>query len=137
MDKLTKEQRSQNMAKVKSKNTKLELQVRKFLFSEGYRYRINSKITGKPDIVFLKKKIVIFVNGCFWHCHSCKKRQTLPKANADFWKDKLNNNKERDRRVKTELENQGFKVIYIWECDLKERLNETFDNLIEVIRYKH
>lgn len=129
MDKLTKEQRSQNMAKVKSRNTKLELQVRKFLFSQGYRYRVNSKVYGKPDIVFPKRKIAIFVNGCFWHGHNCKKGQTLPKANADFWKEKLHKNKLRDEKVKTQLELQGYRVIYVWECELKERGDNTLNEL--------
>lgn len=121
------------MAKVKSKNTKLELQVRKFLFTHGYRYRVNSRIYGKPDIVFPKKKIAIFVNGCFWHGHNCKKGQTLPKANADFWEEKLNRNMERDIKVKEELENQGFKVIYVWECDLKVQAETTLNELKKLI----
>ena len=87
-DKLTTEQSSRNMAKVRSKNTLLELRVRKELYARGYRYRLHYNLPGKPDIAFVKKKIAVFINGCFWHQHGCKKSK-LPESNKEFWQSKL------------------------------------------------
>ena len=90
--------RSDIMSKISSKDTKPEILVRKFLFSKGFRYRINVKtLPGKPDIVLPKYKTIIFVNGCFWHGHNCKKGK-LPSSNTDFWKEKISNNKSRDAK---------------------------------------
>lgn len=130
MDKISKEQRSRNMSKVKGKNTKLEVRVRKYLYTHGIRYRINYKITGKPDIAIPSKKVAIFVNGCFWHCHSCKKGTTLPVANADFWKQKLDRNKQRDIEVEELLTREGWKVYKLWECELKDDFEETLNSLL-------
>lgn len=131
----SKEARSKNMSAIKGKNTKPELIIRKFLFSQGFRYRLNvSKLPGKPDIVLSKYKTVIFVNGCFWHLHNCK-YFVYPKQNANFWQNKLNGNVERDNRNYNNLMAAGWKVIVIWECELKkDKREETLNNLIADIK---
>jgi DNA mismatch endonuclease, patch repair protein len=116
MDKITSEARSRNMSKIKAKNTKPELKVRSILYSQGYRYRIHYPLEGKPDIVFPKKKVAIFVNGCFWHGHGCK-IDHVSKSNSEFWLNKISNNKERDKKINQNLTNEGWKVLTIWECD--------------------
>ncbi len=114
------ERRSRNMAAIKGKNTKPEMIVRKYLFSRGLRYRINvSKLPGKPDIVFPKYKTVVFVNGCFWHGHEGCKYSHLPKSNVEFWERKIRHNKARDLSNTTVLQIMGWRVISVWECDLK------------------
>jgi len=101
------------MSKIKNKNTKPELKLRKALWNEGIRYRINTKLTGKPDIVFTSKKIAIFVDGCFWHC--CPIHGTSPKSNVPFWGSKLQKNIERDAKVNQLLKESGWNVYRIWE----------------------
>ena len=122
------------MSKVKSKNTKPEMIVRRGLFALGYRYRIHTKLEGKPDIVLPKREAVIFVHGCFWHGHECK-RGTLPKSNTEFWSEKINRNKARDREHRDNLERAGWRVLEVYECAFgnsrkqvgNERLIETID----------
>ena len=116
---MTPEQRSRCMAAVKSKNTKPEILVRKFLFSKGLRFRIKSKLPGHPDIVLPKYKTVVFVDGCFWHGHPGCKYATMPKTNTDFWQSKISTNQARDLRQTEELSALGWKVIRIWECSLR------------------
>lgn len=112
--------RSYNMSQIKGKNTKPEVLVRKFLFSKGFRYRIHDKrLPGKPDIVLPKYKTVIFVNGCFWHGHNKCKYFILPKSNAQWWKEKLDRNIQNDILYQSKLLEQNWKVIVVWECDLK------------------
>lgn len=107
---------------VKDKNTKPEILLRKYLFSQGFRYRINVKeLVGKPDIVFRKYKTVIFVNGCFWHAHDDCNTFKLPKKNTEYWERKIKKNVERDKRVKQALISQGWNVITVWECMLKKK----------------
>jgi len=134
MDTVDKKTRSEIMSKIRSKNTKPELLVRKFLFSKGYRYRIhNKKLPGSPDIVFTKNKIAIFINGCFWHGHDCDIFH-LPKSNVEYWKEKLDKNRERDLVKKDELLKLDYKVYTIWECELvKSKIDETFNNLIDFL----
>ena len=129
----TPEQRSYNMSQIRGKNTKPEETVRKFLFSQGFRYRKNDpRLPGKPDIVLPKYKTVIFVNGCFWHGHEGCRYFVWPKNNAEFWKVKINGNIQRDIRNTKQLVEKGWHVITIWECDLKKPLfNATMDNLVE------
>lgn len=123
-DKISKETRSRNMSHIKSKNTQPEMLVRKYLFSRGLRYRVNDKrLPGKPDLVFPKYKTVIFVNGCFWHQHDCKFGST-PKSNTDYWLPKLERNVSRDKKSYTELEKLGWKIIIVWECELKKEKRE-------------
>lgn len=128
--------RSYNMSHIHGKDTKPEEIVRKFLFSKGFRYRKNDgRFPGKPDIVLPKYKTVIFVNGCFWHVHEGCKDFFWPKNNAEFWKDKLGKNIERDQRNYALLEQQGWRVLVVWECELKPavrkgRLDQLVSELI-------
>lgn len=124
------------MSQIKGKNTKPEEQVRKYLFSRGYRYRKNvSDLPGKPDIVLPKYKTCIFVNGCFWHKHERCKYFIWPKNNAEFWKKKITGNVERDMRQQNELRLLGWNVIVIWECELKkDLLEETMINVEEALK---
>jgi len=120
------DQRSRNMAAIKSKNTKPEIEVRKMLHALGYRFRLHRKdLPGKPDIVLPKYRTVIFVNGCFWHQHENCKYASLPKTKIDFWKNKLEVNKLRDKLKQSQLKDLGWKIINVWECEIK---NES-DNL--------
>ena len=122
MDVHTKEKRSYNMSQIKSKNTKPEEIVRKYLFSKGLRYRKNDKrLPGHPDVVLPKYKTVIFVNGCFWHVHEGCKYFKWPENNADFWINKLTGNKNRDVLNYQKLQELGWKVIVVWECELKSK----------------
>ena len=128
--------RSDIMSKISSKDTKPEILVRKFLFSKGFRYRINVKtLPGKPDIVLPKYKTIIFVNGCFWHGHNCKKGK-LPSSNTDFWKEKISNNKSRDAKNSDLLVILGWKVIIIWQCEISKIDNRTkiLNKLLEDIK---
>lgn len=124
------------MSRVKSKNTKPEILVRKFLFSHGYRYRVNRKdLPGKPDIVLPKYKTVIFINGCFWHGHENCKYATIPETNHKFWKDKISSNMARDKIVHEKLLGLGWSVIYIWQCRLKSSQKETtLNNLMDTLK---
>lgn len=114
-----KKRRSEIMRAVKSKNTAPELKVRKILSSMGYRYRINNPpIPGNPDIYILGLKKAIFVNGCFWHGHDCRRGHRVPKTNVDYWVKKIRGNVERDKLVAEELNKLGWQVLIIWECNL-------------------
>jgi len=114
------EVRSYNMRQIKGKNTKPEMVVRKFLFSKGFRYRLHVKnLPGKPDIVLPKYKTVIFVHGCFWHGHEGCKYFVVPKTRTEWWLTKINTNQRNDEKSKTLLKKAGWKIIIIWECELK------------------
>lgn len=116
----TTEERSRNMAAIKGKDTKPEMIVRKYLFSHGLRFRVQvRKLPGTPDIVLPKYKTVIFVNGCFWHGHTGCKYFRLPKSNIQFWKNKIENNIARDTRNEVKLTTLGWRVIRVWECDIR------------------
>lgn len=120
----TPEQRSRNMAAIKGKDTKPEIIVRKYLFSRGLRFRVQvKKLPGNPDIVLPKYKTVIFVNGCLWHGHEGCKYFRLPKSNVEFWKEKIERNIERDRESMQALLDLGWKVIRVWECELRNKAN--------------
>ena len=136
MDVHNKETRSYNMYRIKGRKTKPEEIIAKYLFSQGFRYRRNvKKLPGTPDIVLKKYKTVIFVNGCFWHMHEGCKYFVWPKDNSEFWKNKLLANKERDEKEKKEIEELGWKVIVVWECQLKKAERErTLNWLVEKIR---
>lgn len=136
MDVHNKETRSYNMSRIKGRKTKPEEIVAKYLFSQGFRYRRNvKKLPGTPDIVLKKYKTVIFVNGCFWHMHEGCKYFVWPKDNSKFWKNKLLANKERDEKEKKGIEELGWKVIVVWECQLKKAERErTLNWLVEKIR---
>lgn len=130
-DHLTIEQRHKNMAAVRSKDTKPEMVVRKYLWSRGFRYRVNNpRLPGHPDIVLRKYHTCIFVNGCFWHGHEGCKYFRMPKTNTEFWERKISRNKERDREEQIQLARMGWHCITVWECELKgERREETLESL--------
>ena len=119
------------MSRIKGKNTKPEMLVRKFLFAQGFRYRLNVKtLPGKPDIVLPKYKTVIFINGCFWHGHKGCKYFVLPKTRTEWWLNKIKGTQKRDREAEIKLNALGWKVITIWECELKSSIhNNTLDDL--------
>lgn len=135
----SKEIRSYNMSQIKGKNTKPEVVVRKFLFSHGYRYRMNDpKLPGKPDIVLKKYKTVIFVNGCFWHGHEGCKKFVLPQTNSEWWSEKIVSNRERDERNRSSLINAGWNVLTIWECQLSSAAKDaTLNNLIKELESRN
>jgi DNA mismatch endonuclease (patch repair protein) len=125
-DRLTPEQRSWNMSRIRGKNTKPELLVRSLLHAKGYRYRLHGsarggKLPGNPDLVFASRHKVIFVNGCFWHFHDCKAGQHSPTANAEFWETKRTRTRNRDAEQRRQLESSGWEVLTVWECELKDR----------------
>ena len=132
------ETRSYNMSRIKGKNTKPEIMVRKFLFAKGFRYRLNDeKLPGKPDIVLSKYKTVIFVNGCFWHGHEGCRYFVIPKTRTNWWLKKINGNKENDNKNRALLQTTGWQVISIYECQLKkEEINNTFQNLLSILSIK-
>lgn len=135
MDVHDKKTRSYNMSQIKGKNTKPEEMVRKYLFAQGFRYRKNDKkLPGTPDIVLPKYKTVIFVNGCFWHGHEGCKYFVWPKSNPNFWKKKIETNISRDMQKIELLQSQGWRVIIIWECELKPvNRDARYKELIEEI----
>ena len=121
----SKEARSRNMAAIKGKNTKPEEIVRKYLFANGFRYRKNDKrLPGTPDIVLPKYKTVIFVNGCFWHGHDNCKYFVWPENNAEFWRRKIESNILRDNKKIEQLHSLNWRVIVIWECQLKPKVRQ-------------
>lgn len=125
MDNLTKTERSRVMSKVRSKNTKPELMVRKKLFSLGFRYRLFQKIPGTPDLTLKKFKTAIFIHGCFWHNHQGCKLNRLPKDHRSFWQNKKSRNQLHDLQVRSQLIQAGWRVIVVWECACKKsKLNE-------------
>lgn len=134
-DTKTPAERSENMSRIRSTNTKPEEIVRKYLFSHGFRYRKNDKrYPGKPDIVLPKYRTIIFVNGCFWHMHGCS-RSRLPRSNQEYWKPKIERNIARDSESKQKLEADGWKVIVVWECELRKRIvEERLTRLCEEIK---
>jgi DNA mismatch endonuclease (patch repair protein) len=135
MDVHDKKTRSYNMSQIKGKDTKPEEIVRKYLFSKGFRYRKNDKrLPGTPDIVLPKHRTVIFVNGCFWHGHEGCKYFVVPKTNTEFWLNKINANRERDSRNHAALVADGWKVIDVWECELRSlRSLKTLEQLVECL----
>ena len=130
-DKFSKETRSYNMSQIKCKDTKPEIMVRKYLFSRGLRFRKNDKrYPGTPDIVLPKYNTVVFVHGCFWHLHDGCKYAVMPKSNVDFWEKKLYGNRERDKKNMQQLEEMGWNIITVWECQLKkDKIEQTLKEL--------
>jgi len=127
--------RSYNMSRIKGKNTKPEMLVRKFLFANGFRYRLNVKtLPGKPDIVLPKYKTVIFVNGCFWHGHNGCKYFVVPKTRTEWWLNKIKETQKRDREAEIQLNVSGWKIITLWTCQLKQNKNNTLYELLITIR---
>lgn len=125
VDKFNKQTRSQIMSCIRGKDTKPEILVRKYLFSRGLRFRKNDKrYPGSPDIVLPKYNTIVFVHGCFWHLHEGCKYARMPKSNVDFWEKKLYGNRERDERNEKALEEMGWHVLIVWECQLKKDKRE-------------
>ncbi|MFN8250841.1 MAG: DNA mismatch endonuclease Vsr [Ferruginibacter sp.] len=134
-----KKQRSYNMSRIRSANTKPELLVRKFLFAQGYRYRLYGgkpaaarALAGKPDIVLPKHRTVIFIHGCFWHGHTHCKYYKVPQTRTEWWLNKINRNKANDTKALKALKKDGWKVITVWECKLKPaKLQQTLASLLK------
>ena len=131
VDKFSKETRSYVMSQIRGKDTKPEMLVRSYLFSRGLRFRKNDRrYPGSPDVVLPKYNTVVFVHGCFWHHHEGCRYATMPKSNVEYWEKKLYGNVERDERNRKELEEMGWVVITVWECELKKDKRErTLDEL--------
>lgn len=130
------EARSQNMARIRSKDTKPEIWFRKKLFGRGYRYRKNvNNIPGHPDIWLAKYNTAVFVNGCFWHRHSGCKYAYMPKSRVEFWQKKFRNNMERDNVVRYQLQKEGVRILIIWECTVKSMIKDTIlrENVLDRI----
>jgi DNA mismatch endonuclease (patch repair protein) len=122
MDRLTPERRSWLMSRVKSKNTTLEMAVRHLVFAMGFRYRLHDRrLPGRPDLVFAGRRKAIFINGCFWHGHEGCRYARLPKSNVEMWKAKVDRNRERDRASIAALKSSGWKVLTVWQCELKKK----------------
>lgn len=132
MDIVDPQTRSQMMAAIKGKNTSPELVVRRYLHSRGFRYRLHRKeLPGKPDLVFPKYRLVVFVHGCFWHRHEHCFYATSPATRKEFWRNKLDSNVARDRRQQAELIDSGWRVLVVWECGLKHKIQD-----IEIVENK-
>ena len=135
MDTLTKEQRHFVMSQIKSSDTKPELLVRSYLHRLGFRFRKNDKrLTGKPDLYFPRYYAVIFVNGCFWHGHASCQKVRIPKTNAEYWTQKIQRNKERDKEEVKSLLEQGYRVGVVWECSITgknraQKIQEVSENI--------
>jgi len=138
MDNHSKEIRSYNMSRIRSKNTKPEELVRKALFAAGFRYRKNDKrYPGNPDVILPKYKTMVFINGCFWHGHEGCRYFVWPKSNTDYWKQKINGNIKRDKNTYSILQDQGWRVIIVWECELKKAVMEqTIQKIVKQIKQK-
>lgn len=121
VDSLTREQRHLVMSRIRSKDTKPEMLVRRMLFAQGYRYRLHAKdLPGTPDLLFRSRHLAIFVNGCFWHSHSCPNGTHKPATNAEFWKTKRSRTVERDQQVLERLAGLGWRTFTVWECELRD-----------------
>lgn len=132
-DVLTTKQRHYNMSRIKSKDTKLELLIRKAIFSYGFRYKLHDKkLPGKPDMVFPKYRAVIFINGCFWHGHGCHLFK-WPKTRAEFWKNKISHNIELDKKNYEKLIKEGWYILTIWECAIKGKKRKSAEIVINNI----
>lgn len=120
-DTMSREERSRRMALIRSGDTKPEMLVRRLLHGMGYRYRLHRRnLPGTPDLVFTSRRAVVFVHGCFWHRHAGCPLARLPKSRMDFWRPKLEGNRERDVRNVAALESEGWRVLTVWECELKD-----------------
>jgi DNA mismatch endonuclease, patch repair protein len=134
MDTLTAEQRSERMSRVKAVDSAAELIVRRIAHRLGYRYRKHvAGLAGRPDLVFAGRRKIVFVHGCFWHRHDCPAGRRLPKSRIDFWKNKLERNRERDAEHLRQLDVQGWKVLVVWECETKDpaRIEERLKRFLD------
>ncbi|MFC1564250.1 very short patch repair endonuclease [candidate division KSB1 bacterium] len=134
MDVHTSSQRSFNMSRIKGKNTKPEIIIRQFLWQNGFRYRLHyKKLPGKPDIVFPRRKKVIFIHGCFWHKHDCSYFK-WPETNVKFWREKISGNTKRDTQNYESLKECGWEYFIIWECEIKHKLNKLNNSIISFLK---
>lgn len=134
-DSLNRERRSWNMSRIRAKDTKIEVMVRRYLFSQGFRFRKNvAHMPGKPDIVLPKYRTIIFIHGCYWHRHQGCKNCTTPKTNGEFWQKKFENNVQNDLRNQQSLEAAGWKVHILWECEIKGNFECMMANLVSELR---
>ena len=135
MDKFSKEKRSKIMSSIKSKDSKIEIMLRKALWKRGYRYRINyPQVIGKPDIVFVKKKVAVFCDGEFWHGYDWEKRKYEIKSNQKFWHEKIEKNIKRDKDVNLSLSEQGWKVIRFWGKDIEKNLPKCIEIIEDALK---
>lgn len=137
MDVLTPSQRHRCMSHIRSKATKPEMAVRRWLWSHGYRYRLNVRsVPGKPDIVMRRYRTAIFVNGCFWHGHEGCPKFVMPKSNTDFWRTKIENNRMRDQKNYDILLQNGWQVMVVWQCNLtKDKLENTMQSVAVALNH--
>jgi len=134
-DTVSKEKRSWMMSRIKGKDTSIEVKVRHYLFSQGFRYRKNdARFPGKPDIVLPKYKTVVFIHGCFWHQHEGCRDAHLPKSRTEYWVEKLKKNTERDRTHEIDIRSKGWKVIVIWACEINKEFEETMNKVVKAIK---
>lgn len=132
VDTISKSQRSLNMSRIRSKDTKPEMIVRRLIFRLGFRYRLHRKdLPGKPDIVMPGAKKIIFVHGCFFHKHDCRYGRVEPKSNSEYWQNKRIMNSIRDERNERNLQNLGWKILIVWECMTKKNSRESLSRIIE------
>ena len=129
-DRISRQRRSWNMSRIKGRDTRPELAVRKALYSRGYRYRIHYGVDGNPDIAFPKTKLAIFIHGCFWHQHGCK-HTYRPRTRKKFWNEKLDRNMTRDTQITRRLHDKGWETVTIWACEIKNNS----DGVIEKLRW--
>lgn len=132
MDVLTQAQRSLCMSRIRARNTKPEIALRTALWSLGLRYRLHYPVSGRPDIVFLRQRLAVFVDGCFWH--GCPKHSVKPKTNSTFWKEKLEKNIERDLKITALLEAQGWRVRRFWEHEIEQDVAKVVEQVMRSIR---
>ena len=132
-DRISKSQRSYVMSKVRGRDTKLEVAVRKFLWSKGYRYRTHYGY-GKADIAFPRLKVAIFLDSCFWH--ACPRHAEYPKSNAHFWRTKLRKNRQRDRDVTRALQGEGWRVVRVWEHNLEKNFHGALEEIEDAVRFE-
>jgi DNA mismatch endonuclease, patch repair protein len=132
LDRLTAKRRSELMSRIRGKDTKPEIEVRRFLHAKGLRFRLHDKrLPGSPDLVFASRKVAVFVHGCFWHCHEGCRRAALPATRTEFWAEKIAANVERDRRAGKTLQHGGWKVLTVWQCEIGEKtLEDLAKNII-------
>ncbi|MGZ5050471.1 MAG: very short patch repair endonuclease [Methylobacter sp.] len=131
-DVMTPEQRSRCMSKIKGKNTGPEMRLRRALWAIGMRYRLNSSLPGRPDLVFQGKKLAVFVDGCFWH--GCPEHAVFPKSNIEFWETKIKGNIARDEKINNVLEALGWQVFRIWEHEIKDNVQSVVDKITMLVR---
>lgn len=134
-DSLSPEKRSWNMSRIHGKDTSIEVKVRKYLFAQGLRYRKNvAGLPGKPDIVFPKYRVVVFIHGCFWHRHDGCKGSAIPKSRQEYWIPKLERNVENDKKHYRDLQEMGWRPVVIWECEVNKQFEVTMKRLIGEIK---